>query len=952
MDTHDFLQRVLPTEGTVVSIVINPGDRPRQKFYNTIQELADASVKLSNHGHNVYYAVASFNDATARKQSNVNKLKALYLDIDCGPEKPFASPVDGARALSKFLSQTGLPKPLTVLSGNGLHVYWVLTSELPKSEWQPLANALKLATEKLGFEVDPAVPADSARVLRAVGTVNPKGGKTVRVLVDAPDYDVATIRQSLLAYTNAPPALLHRPPSTALLDAMAGKQEFAPSNPVAIETNCPQIAWAATHQDQVSEPLWYLMLGVAAHCQDPEETAINWSRQHPDFSEDRTLQKLQQWRKSTTGPATCERFESNRPDGCKACPFKGKIATPALLGTKYKETGLSEDAPDQTAKEIPLPRGFIRANGGICNEMDGTHIAVCEFDLYPVGYGRDETLGYETVRYKWKRMHVGWQDLSFRQALLAAGSRDFATVIADQGIVFYSRKQTESFQFMLRAYMDELRKIKSMTNLYQSMGWKENNTQFVLGANIFTRGEDGSVTQENIAVAQAAIRTVADMYTQAGTVEDFTHFSSIIEKAKLWVQGWALMVSMSAPLYQFTGIKGITINLYGPTGSGKTLAQLLMQSVWGNPDQLHYASKFTQNALYSRMGLYNNLPMTIDETTTLPAREVGDFLYDVSQGKEKARLTRTTEERTSKTWRLPCVTSSNKSMSTMLVASGLESDAQMMRLLEITVNQHPLFTKSTEAGKRIHDFAMTHYGMVGPAIITKLLEFGPDYLRLLISEHRERFLKEYNCKFSGSERFWEQCLILADLMGKLATEWGLIQFDYKSCTNAILKQMGAVRQSVKDNTVDTFDLICEYINEHAKMAVTMMHTAGSKGVQDMSHMPNGEVRVRFELFRKDHSKPFDKGAMLLDRAHFKRWLANKGADFRSVMRDIELAGIDATPTSKKACLGKGTSIKLGQQYVVGINLTHDRLESILTDLDSAITEAQLSGLTVIEGGLS
>jgi hypothetical protein len=117
MDTHDFLQRVLPTEGTVVSIVINPGDRPRQKFYDTIQELADASVKLSNHGHNVYYAVASFNDATARKQSNVNKLKALYLDIDCGPEKPFASPVDGARALSKFLSETGLPKPLTVLSG-------------------------------------------------------------------------------------------------------------------------------------------------------------------------------------------------------------------------------------------------------------------------------------------------------------------------------------------------------------------------------------------------------------------------------------------------------------------------------------------------------------------------------------------------------------------------------------------------------------------------------------------------------------------------------------------------------------------------------------------------------------------------------------------------------------------------------------------------------------------
>ena len=952
MDTHDFLQRVLPTEGTVVSIVINAGDRPRQKFYNTIQELADASVKLSNHGHNVYYAVASFNDASARKQSNVNKLKALYLDIDCGPEKPFATPVDGARALTEFLSKTGLPKPLVVLSGNGLHVYWVLTSELSKAEWQPLANALKLATEKLGFEVDPAVPADSARVLRAVGTVNPKGGKIVRVLVDAPDYDVSIIRQALSAYTSAPAPLLHRVPKSGLLEAMAVKQEFEPSSPVAVEAKCPQIAWAAVHQDQVSEPMWYLLLGVAAHCQNPEETAISWSRQHPDFSEERTLQKLQQWRNSTTGPATCSRFEANRPDGCKNCAFKDKITTPAQLGVKYKEVELSEDAPDEVATVVPLPKGFKRTATGIYNSMDETDVAICPFDLYPTGYGRDETLGYETVRYKWKRLHVGWQDLTLRQALLAAGSRDFATSIADQGIVFYSKKQTENFQFMLRAYMDELRKIKSMTNLYQSMGWKEHESQFVLGSNIFKREPDGSVTCENVAVAQAAIRTVSDMYTQAGTVEDFTQFSSIIEKAKLWIQGWALMVSMSAPLYQFTGIKGITINLYGPTGSGKTLAQLLMQSVWGNPDQLHYASKFTQNALYSRMGLYNNLPMTIDETTTLPAKEVGDFLYDVSQGKEKARLARSTEERTSKTWRLPCVTSSNKSMSTMLVASGLESDAQMMRLLEITVNQHPLFTKSTEAGKRIHDFAMTHYGMVGPVIVEKLLALGPDHLRLLISEHRERFLKQYNCKFSGSERFWEQCLILADLMGKLATEWGLIQFDYTACTEVILKQMGAVRQSVKDNTLDTFDLICEYINENAKMAVTMMHTAGGKPVQDLSHSPNGEVRIRFELFRKDHSKPFDKGAMLLDRAHFKRWLANRGSDFRNVMRDVELAGIDVTPSTKKACLGKGTSIKLGQQYVIGINLNHNRLESILTDLDNAITEAQLSGLTVIEGGLS
>ena len=98
MDTHGFLRRVLPSEGAVVSIVINPGDRPRQRFYNSIDELADASVKLSQHGHNVYYAVASFKDMSSRKQVNVHNLKAFFIDIDCGEGKPFASPVEIGRA--------------------------------------------------------------------------------------------------------------------------------------------------------------------------------------------------------------------------------------------------------------------------------------------------------------------------------------------------------------------------------------------------------------------------------------------------------------------------------------------------------------------------------------------------------------------------------------------------------------------------------------------------------------------------------------------------------------------------------------------------------------------------------------------------------------------------------------------------------------------------------------
>jgi hypothetical protein len=949
MNTLDFLRRVLPSQGPYVALAIKD-KKVRQQFVDSIEDLDTVVNKISAAGLNAYYAVASFiTKDNGRKQDNVGSLKSLYLDIDCGEDKPYKTQRDGVAALVRFVKESKLPKPLIVSSGNGLHAYWVLDRELTKNEWQPLADALKNATQQLKFDVDPSVPADSARVLRPIGTVNTKGGEIVNgLLINEETHNVEHIDNLLQPYRTSSIRVIPPKPHTPLVD-LSTKTEFAPTNHIIVADKCQQVQWAITHQNKVSEPLWYALIGVAAHCENPEQVAVEWSQGHPDYDYDKTIAKLEHWKKSTTGPTTCSKFKDLRPSGCDKCRFK-TIKSPCLLGIQYQSVDVAADAPDEVVHVVPLPRGYKRADSGIKLNIDGTDIDVCPFDIYPVSYGRDETLGFETVRFKWNRQHVGWQPLSFRQAFLADGSLEFAKTIADQGIVLLNKNVTEKFQMFLRGYMNELRKIRTMTNLHASMGWKENHTQFLIGDTIFRRDVDGTVSEEQVTVAQTSNRTATELYTTAGDLEKYINFTSVIDKAKLPIQGWAMLIGMAAPLFEFTGIKGITINLYGPSGSGKSLAQLMLQSVWGNPDALHYASKFTQNALYARMGLYNNLPMTIDETTTMAAKDIGEFLYDVSQGKEKARLARTTEERQSKTWRLPCVTSSNKSMSSMLMSSGLESDAQMMRLFEVTVHSHPLFVADTEAGKRIHTFVTTNYGLLGREIIRKLMEYSADELKLIIEAHRIEFMQKYQCKFVGSERFWEQTIILADLIGKLAIEWGLIRFDYTKCTETVVRQLGMVRKNVQDNATDTFDLITEYLNDNSDTSVTAMHTSGSKVYVDTTRLPRSDVRIRYDLFRKTHSDPFEKGVVLLDRAHFKRWLATNGADIRNVLQDIVAAGVDATPNIKKAYLAKDTSIKLGQTYVVGINLKHPRLEGILTDKDDAVIEADLAGLTVIKGG--
>lgn len=947
MDTLSFLQRVLPAAGFYVTTVINPDGR-RQGFFATVEELAKAVTGLDQRGNNTYFAISAFVEKGNRKQENVRATKVIALDVDCGDDKPFPTWKEGLVALGKFVQQLRLPKPLIIHSGNGLHVYWVLTEELEPVRWKPLAEAMKAAAKDKGFEIDPAVPADSARVLRPVGTKNPKGGNVVKMLLDGPDVAPEQLAACLSAYMVAQPVSQSRATSTsALSQALAVTSDLPPANAAVVAAKCQQIGWAIKNQGDVDEPFWYGLMGIAAYCQDEVATAIAWSDQHPQFNQNETVRKVQHWKSATTGPTTCKKFEELRPAGCKGCKFKDKVGTPSRLGIQYLEVAPANTAPDNAVHEIPMPRPFKRTQDGIKMTVDETDIDVCKFDIYPVSYGKDESLGYETVRYHWNRPHVGWQELVMRQALLTEGHRDFATVLADQGIVLHNRNQTGYFQIMLRSYMDELRQKRAMTNLYATMGWKENFSQFVIGDTILRRNADGSVSEESIALASGSARLGHELWDTAGSLDAWVNFTSLVAKADLRAHMFALTVGLSGPLYAFTGLKGLTVSLYGPTGGGKSLAQMWIQSIFGNPEKLHFAAKFTQNSLFGRMGLYSHMPMTIDEVTMMDNKEVGDFAYWVSQGRDKARMNRNAEERDAKTWALPVVVSTNKSMSSKLIASGLDTDAQLARILEISVPPSPIFTKDSTAGRKVYEFITANYGLVGREFLKKLLELGDIGIRAAIAQATEEFRNKYKASFTGEERYWEQAIILADLAAKLAKDWGLIAFDHKPGIEWVLSQVGAIRRAVAEFKVDAFDLLTEYLNENADATLTVTQTGGNKPVVDFSRIPRGELRVRFEMYRKSNGDMFSRGVVFLDRTHFRRWLAQRGADYKTFMGELQEENIIATPKSNKAYLGKDSPIKLGQSYVIGVNLAHPRLQGILSDADQALEDMAYGQLKVV-----
>ena len=948
MNTLEFLQRVLPSDGYYAIATIRNG-KVRHIFSSVLEDIANAAVEVDKHKSDTYYAVASYKEKGIRKQNNVHKIKLVALDIDCGQNTPYPSWKEGLQALVTFVDTLELPRPMIVRSGSGLHVYWVLNKDAAPTEWKPVAEAMKAAARGNELHIDPAITADSARILRPIGLHNYKGGNPVQVklLLDANPVDIGELKLALMKFMADLPSAPPEQPKIAskLLRNLAVDGDFPPGIAHIIKAKCKQVEWCVDHQDRVDEPLWYALLGLAAYCHDSEEVAQQWSKDHPDYDPRNTLKKLYQWKESVSGPTTCSKFQTLRPKGCADCPVKGSISSPIRLGAQHKEVDISSPI-DPLASQLPMPRPYKRTEKGIKVTINETDIDVCPFDVYPVGYGRDESLGYEVVRYHWKRPHVGWQELKFRQAYLADGSNEFATAIADQGIVLYNKNVTGFFQDMLRSYMEELRKKRSLTNLFATMGWKENFAQFVIGDTVYKRELDGTLHVETATLSSTSQRVGEDFYGKQGTLDKWKEMVGVFHTAGMPWHEMSILIGLSAPLYAFTGLKGLVVSLYGPTGGGKTLVQYAIQSAWGDPDKLHFTAKYTSNSLYARLGLLAHMPMTIDEVTSMVDKEVGEFAYGITQGRDKARLDRNAAERISREWATPVIVSTNRSLQSKLDAAGMDNDAQAVRILELDIPTSPLFTQNSRAGRMIYEAAMNNYGHAGEVIITKLLEMGEVSVRAIISEAMSTFNSRYNVSFTGEERYWEISIVLADLIGRLGYEWGLIPFAPTKCVRYTLDRLGVLRAALSDSRLDEFELLAEYLNEHASDAVTVMHTGGKKPMVDMQRVPRGSIFVRFDVFRDKPSDPFDRGILSIDRTHLKRWLSVKGVDYKGYTDTLNNDNAIGNGNAR-IYMGKDTPVKTGQTRTLQLDLTHPRLIGLLNEADVAAQNIIMQQLKLV-----
>jgi len=352
-----FYATVLPSTGKYCLFLLGS---KQHVWASSLDSLAD-HTEARRDQQGVYFGTAAFKEATSRTQANVLALRALRLDIDAGakkfekhPDGAYETQRDALAALVAFIKDSRLAPTYIISSGEGLHVYYALDEDLDPATWTVLARRLGQACADLGLKADNTVTADTARILRPVGTLHPNGSRVSIIKDTGKVYSVAEI-EALLPWGEVEdePAIT----TTRKYDTSINSDVAMPSTPKSIHKiilHCGAMAEVAASRGDVPEPFWRAAIGIAKFTVEGAEAAHSLSDGYDGYDEAETQAKFDNW---NTGPSTCAEF-SKHTKACATCPHRGKIKSPVVLGYMTQEQ-VAELPPEQQPPEPapPAPTG-------------------------------------------------------------------------------------------------------------------------------------------------------------------------------------------------------------------------------------------------------------------------------------------------------------------------------------------------------------------------------------------------------------------------------------------------------------------------------------------------------------------------------------------------------------------------------------------------------------------
>jgi hypothetical protein len=625
--------------------------------------------------------------SAVRSSKTVLKLKAIWLDVDVKPEKGYATLTEALAAIAAFVPAAALPPPSAlVLSGGGVHVYWISDRALTLAEWEPYAQGLRAQAERHGLKCDYGLTTDPARILRVPGTLNYKTNpaKAVKVCPLGDSYDFAGRLSGLAALApSVTAAVTHNGPQPTPFDlssfkgpatafsALAARDDNLatgintyddrPLPPDAVFKFCPHFADAAiTHGKGYAQGLWMLDVLGATFMDDGRRWAHYFSEGYASYSVSETDKmydrKADDRAVHGLGWPSCAAFENEGATQCKTCPYHGKLRSPLNLAERYQPPKINM-TPATAAVTPPedqqeLPEGYTYNPAGEIVEIiqeegeNGLYqdkflrLFMCRLRKFNMIGGTPATLTFQTEldSGNWGAVQINEDDLVGEQSLMKA--------LRHQGVK-PNPAQKRRIEQLMTSFMAKLDKEKARLHSVP-YGWVEKGDEkigFSYGGILMKN--DG--TQVSAGLADAKL---VHAYSPTGSIDPWFEALKIITDQKHPALEAIVALSFAAPLMHCTGLNNAVLHAWSDeSGAHKSTSIAVGLAVWANP-QIAKENKMTSpKAMLKKLGELNNLPVYWDEINrTEMLKAVQSFLDVATEGRGGLYLTQTRDFREPEKW--------------------------------------------------------------------------------------------------------------------------------------------------------------------------------------------------------------------------------------------------------------------------------------------------------------
>ena len=776
-----------------------------QYWASSISEAAKIAEDLDSKRIDAYYAIADYKKEVYEKYKkgerknlriaeNACRFSTLSYDIDVGKVKnSYAELPEALKELRRVVEDNDLPMPLIVGSGSGVHIHYCLEAPIEKEQWLSLAGRLKVLFINAGLVIDPVVSTDASRVLRIVGTHNyKKGGKVpVRIIAEGDGSHTYEFWDSILGKVEEvkeveqPVDIIPEDNTTPILSEHINYDFNTAVN------KCNQLNDLVKNPKDQSEPLWFAGLSIALYCDDKEGAIKKLSEGYPDYTPEETKKKVINIKGK---PHTCKKFEALNPELCIKCAYKDSINSPIALAKTLKgikKPILVRDTLEKIGTVIeynipvpPKPYSYVEGQGVWMEKPPDAKNKkprfICVYDnpLFMEKRLEDSEEGM-LAQIRFKLPKDGTRDFTISFADLNGKSK--FDVLSKYGIVVERENQKGEIVGYLNAWLKYLEKTEKVTKAYNQMGWGNNAQSFVLGDREFTAG-GCKPTPKNMTLSRYAHK-----FSYAGELDKWKQAINKLyaregEEYRRFILGFGL----ACPLFKYTNVNGGLLHLRSDgSGKSKSATILSVNSIWGHPKGLAMKGADTPNSWLQRLGIYQSIPLCIDEITNLDPKEASKFVYTLSDGEGINRLkgSENAERINNIFWNTGTITTANSSITDLLTYEKATPEGELMRLLQFEFKDNNL--SDEENGDLINELFENH-GVAAEVIVPYMIGH-PEECKEKVQSMIRQIRKDGD--FTNKERFWVAMAGIGMTGVELGNDLGLWRFDVQSTYEWLLAEL-------------------------------------------------------------------------------------------------------------------------------------------------------------------